>query len=144
MKKMIIALTLLMLSSATLYGASGASTALNDEIIGISKTMGLVLFILIILAFVAVPLAGMFFAKSLAKKKAEQNQEEAGGIMTMVWGMGGGIVGFFAVFIVVGFLGSMMQPNTTTIDLVSGNKHIISKVLGSLLTNTEQSLGGTP
>ncbi len=140
MKKIFSILSLLAMSSATLFAESGASTALNQEIVGISKTIGLVLFVVVILAFVAVPIAGMFFAKSLAKKKAEQNQEEAGGIMTMVWALGGGIVGFFAVFIVVGFLGSMMQADSTDIDLVSGNKHVISKVLGSLLDNTQNSL----
>lgn len=140
MKKLFSILSLLVLSSATLFAESGASEALNQEIIGISKTIGLVLFIVIILAFIVIPIAGMFFAKGLAKKKAEQNQEEAGGLTTMVWALGGGLVGFFAVFIVVGFLGSMMQADTTDIDLVSGNKHVISKVLGSLLDNTQNSL----
>lgn len=140
MKKIFWLLSLLVLGSVSLYAESGASTALNQEIVGISKTIGLVLFVIIILAFIAVPIAGMLFAKGLAKKKAEQNQEEVGGIMTMVWALGGGIVGFFAVFIVVGFLGSMMQADTTDINLVSGNKHVISKVLGSLLDNTENSL----
>ena len=129
--------------SGVAFAESGASTALNQEIIGLSKTFGLILFVVIILAFVVVPVAGMFFAKSLAKKKAEQNQEEVGGITSMVWAMGGGIIGFFAVFFVVGFLGSMMNDDGTgKIDLVKGNKHIISAVLGSLLTNTKTSLGG--
>jgi len=129
-----------MLATTSVFAESGASSALSEEIIGLSKTFGLALFIFIILAFIVVPVAGMFFAKSLAKKKAEQNQEEVGGLTSMVWAMGGGIIGFFAVFIVVGFLGSMMDSATGDIDLVKGNKFVISKVLGSLLTNTENSL----
>ena len=131
------------MSSTSLFAVtgSGASTALNDEIIGISQTAGLVLFMTVILAFIAIPIAGMFFAKGIAKKKAEQQQEEAGGLMTMVWAMGGGILGFFTVFIVIGFLGSMMDASGgTTIDLVKGNRFVISKVLGSILTKTETSL----
>lgn len=131
--------------SSFLFGAgSGASTALNDEIIGIGQTAGLILFLTIILAFIAVPIGGMFFAKGLAKKKAEQNQEESGGLMTMVWAMGGGIAGFFAVFIVVGFMGSMMKADSSSdIDLVQGNKYVISNVLGAMLTKTNSDLGGT-
>jgi len=136
--------SLMALSSASLFAESGASTALNAEIVGMSQTIGLVFFMALILAFIALPIAGMMFAKSLAKKKAEQNQEEAGGITTMVWALGGGIVGFFAVFIVIGFLGSMMQEGGDDINLVQGNKFVISKVLGSLLTNTNTSLQSAP
>ena len=138
--KLMVMFVALMFTTTSVFAESGASTALSEEIIGLSKTFGLALFIFIILAFIVVPVAGMFFAKSLAKKKAEQNQEEVGGLTSMVWAMGGGIIGFFAVFIVVGFLGSMMDSATGDIDLVKGNKFVISKVLGSLLTNTENSL----
>jgi len=132
-----------LLSTSAFSVGSGASTALNDEIIGISQTAGLILFVTIILSFVAIPIAGMFFAKGIAKKKAEQQQEEAGGLMVMVWALGGGIMGFFAVFIVIGFMGSMMDTSTSTtgaINLVQGNKYVISKTLGALLTKTNTDL----
>jgi len=157
MKKMFSILSLFVMSSAMLYAESGASQALNKEIIGISKSFGLALFLFIMLAYIAVPIGAIFFGKGIAKKKAEQNQEEAGGITTMVWALGSGIAGFFVVFVVVGFLGSMMQGTSNSsngangavvqgsdgIDLVAGNKHIISKTLGSLLNNTENDLSGS-
>jgi len=144
MKKMLSILSLFVISSAMLYAESGASEALNKEIIGISKTLGTALFLALILMYIAVPIGAVFLGKGIAKKKAEQNQEEAGGITTMVWALGSGIAGFFAVFIVIGFLGSMMKDDgTSTIDLVKGNKYVISKTLGSLLSNTESGFTGS-
>lgn len=129
--------------SASALAESGASAALNEEIVGISKTIGLVLFLLLIFAFIAVPIGSAFFSRSLAKKKAEQNSEESGGLTTAIWTLAGGVVGFFAVFIIIGFMGSMMDEDATDIKLVDGNRHVISKVLGSLLDNTEKSLSAT-
>lgn len=126
--------------SVTALAESGASTALNQEIVGWAKTIGMLLFLFLVSLYIIAPLGGFLFSQKLAKKKAESDQEEQGGIKTLMWGLGGAIMGFMAMFVINGYIGSMIQDGKATIDFVDGNKYIMSRVLGTLLDTTKNSL----
>jgi len=145
--KILTAATLLALNTGNLLAATTpgkATESLQGEILGIGQTIGTGLIVFIMIFSIAAPIGGFFFAKNMSKKKAEQNQEESGGIMAFVWGAGGALAGFFATFFVIGYLGSMADEGATAgeVDLVKGNQFVIKNVLGNLITNTGKSLGG--
>lgn len=122
-----------------------AAESLQGEIIGVGQTVGIGLVVFLMILYIAAPLGGFLFAKNQSKKKAEQNQEESGGLMSFVWGMGGALAGFFAMFFIVGYIGSMTGENqqNSTIDLVQGNQDVMKPVLGAIIKSAGGQLSGT-
>ena len=136
-----VALFALATQNALAITPGAATKSLQGEIVGIGQTIGVGLVVLLIIIYVAAPIGGFLFAKNISKKKAEQNQEESGGIMSFVWGMGGAIAGFFAVFFVAGYIGAMSMATDGNVDLVKGNQFIMSAVLGKIITASGTELG---
>jgi len=91
-------------------------------------------------------IAVLDFVSNYLSKKARQNQKNMNSVIRFVLEVGslivGIFIGFFLVLIIMGILGSMIDPNISGINLVDGFNYIISimrDVIDILNNKTSQS-----